>query len=100
MGIIDAARELSIPLVLTAADQPLSGSGRHTLVKLPPGGEGWSPRGVPAMTCETTPEGAEMCGGTLNTMYRGDLRLSAAELAVRAAAFTLVVGFAALQVRC
>jgi putative ABC transport system permease protein len=39
-----------------------------------------------------------VCTSALSTTYRGDLRLSAAELAVRAAAFTLVVGFAALQV--
>jgi putative ABC transport system permease protein len=98
VGIVHAARELSIPIVVTAADQPLSGSGAHTLVKLPPGGEGWSPRDAGARKCQTTPEGAEVCTGSLSTMYRGDLRLSATELAVRAAAFSLVVGFAALQV--
>jgi putative ABC transport system permease protein len=97
VGIVDAARELSIPLVVTAADQPLSGSGGHTLVKLPPGGEAWTPHGA-ARTCETTPEGAQVCASALSTMYRGDLRVSAAEMATRTAAFVLVVGFAALQV--
>jgi putative ABC transport system permease protein len=98
VGIVDVTRELSIPLVVTAADQPLSGSGAHALVKLPPGGEGWSPRDAGARKCQTTPEGAEVCTGSLSTMYRGDMRVGAAELAVRAAAFSLVVGFAALQV--
>ncbi|MFC0531845.1 FtsX-like permease family protein [Phytohabitans kaempferiae] len=97
VGIVDPARELSIPLVVTAADQPLSGSAAHTLVKLPPG-EGWSPDMSAARTCEVRPDGREVCVGSLSTTYRGDLRPSAAELATRTAAFVLVVGFAGLQV--
>ncbi|MGN9909345.1 FtsX-like permease family protein [Phytohabitans sp. LJ34] len=97
VGIIDAARELSIPLVVTDADQPLSAAGRKALVKLPPGGTGWTPY-EGAKKCETTPDGAQVCGSSISTTYRGDVGPSAAEMAVRVAAFTLVVGFAALQV--
>jgi putative ABC transport system permease protein len=97
VGIVDAARELSIPLVVTDADQPLSAAGHKALVKLPPSGAGWTPF-EGGKKCEKTPDGAEVCGSSISTMYRGDVGPSSAELAVRVAAFTLVVGFAALQV--
>jgi putative ABC transport system permease protein len=83
VGIVDASRELSIPLVVTAADQALSDSGRHALIRVPKG-VSWNPHSAP--------------GASLSTMYRPDLRPSAAEQATRTAAFVLVVGFAGTQV--
>jgi len=98
VGIVDAARDLRIPLVVTAADQPLSGSGAHTLVRPPPGAAGWVPDTTAAMTCRDLAGGGQACASSVSTIYRGDLRPGAAELATRTAALVLVVGFAALQV--
>jgi len=84
VGIIDAAWELSLPIVLSPAGQRLSGDLSHTLVKLPPGAA-WTP-----------PPVAD--GATYGSMYRPDARPSAVELATRKAALVLVVGFAGTQV--
>ncbi|BCB89769.1 hypothetical protein Psuf_070820 [Phytohabitans suffuscus] len=99
VGIVDAARELSIPLVVTPADQRLSGSHPRTLVGLPPGGGGWQPPDPFAhMICTPLEGGGESCVSSSSTRSRGDLRPDATELATRTAAFVLVVGFAGLQV--
>jgi putative ABC transport system permease protein len=99
VGIIGAARELSIPLVVTPADQRLSGSLPHTLVRLPPGDAGWQPPNPSqSMTCTPVSGGGESCVSSFSTLFRGDLRPDATQLATRAAAFVLVVGFAGVQV--
>ena len=98
VGVIDAATELSIPMVVSPADQPLAG-GPHTLVQLPPGGAGWKPPDpLQSMICNDYPDGGQSCGSSFSTMYRGDAGPSAAELATRTAAFVLVIGFAGTQV--
>jgi putative ABC transport system permease protein len=96
VGVVDAARELTIPLVVTAADQPLGG-GPHMLVKLPPGAH-WSPSSAHnRKVCEEA-DGGQVCTSSFSSLYRGDARPSAAELATRTAAFVLVIGFAGTQV--
>jgi putative ABC transport system permease protein len=82
--------------VLTAADQTLGG-GPHTLVQLP-SGAAWSPLSVPDPTTCRSEAGGQMCVSSFSFTYRGDVRPDAAELATRAAAFVLVVGFAGAQV--
>ncbi|WP_238009437.1 FtsX-like permease family protein [Dactylosporangium sp. AC04546] len=99
VGVIDAARELSIPLVITPADQRLSGDIPHMLVQLPPGGAGWTPPDPSEhMSCQPAGGGGRTCVSSFSTLYRGDVRPSATELATRTAAFVLVVGFAGTQV--
>jgi len=98
VGVIDAAVELSIPMVVSPADQPLAG-GPETLVQLPPGGMGWKPPDpLQSMICDDLPGGGQSCGSSFSTMYREDARPSAADLATRTAAFVLVIGFAGTQV--
>ncbi|GAA2394180.1 FtsX-like permease family protein [Dactylosporangium salmoneum] len=99
VGVIDAARELSIPLVISPAGQRLSGDIPHVLVQLPPGAAGWTPPDPSQhMSCQSAGEGGRTCLSSFSSMYRGDVRPSAAELATRTAAFVLVVGFAGTQV--
>jgi putative ABC transport system permease protein len=99
VGIIDAARELSIPLVISAADQPLAGDVPRLLVKLPPGAAGWMPPDPSrSLSCHPVDGGGRACSSSFSSLYRGDVRPSAAELATRTAAFALVVGFAGTQV--
>ncbi|MEJ3744165.1 FtsX-like permease family protein [Actinomycetes bacterium KLBMP 9797] len=98
VGIVDAARELSIPLVVTAADQRLNGSLPHTLVALPPGAAWTPPDPRDYMVCEDTSDGGRTCNSGASVRSRQDGRPSAAELATRTAAFVLVVGFAGTQV--
>ncbi|GLH96171.1 ABC transporter permease [Phytohabitans aurantiacus] len=83
VGIIDASSELSLPLLVTGADQALSDSGRHALIQVPEGAS-WNPRSTPDTQ--------------VSTMHRPDVGPSAAEQALRTAAFMLVVGFAGTQV--
>jgi putative ABC transport system permease protein len=84
VGVVDIARELSYPTLITAADQPLSANGSHALLVKLPGGAGWTPQASRQFN--------------LGWMDRADVKPSAAEQATRAAALMLVVGFAGVQV--
>lgn len=99
VGLIDVARELSMQMIVSPGDQPLSSSGPHTLVKLPPGA-GWTPDALTGnRSCHIdAATGGEMCTADFGSMYRGDVKPGVAEQATRTAAFVLVVGFAGTQV--
>src|SRR5581483_8882096 len=98
VGIVDAAWELSLPIVLSPADQRLSGDAPGALVKLPPGTAWAPPDPQELMVCQDTAFGGRSCTSDFGSMDRRDARPGAAELATRQAALVLVVGFAGTQV--
>lgn len=85
VGIVDAAWELSLPIVVCPAEQRLSGDLPHALVKLPPG-VGWQPPNVDEfMNCAGLASGGRACNSDFGWMYRPDAMPGAVELATRKA---------------